>query len=58
MREHNTPAKNLYAALGFITVGRRKKYYEDNGEDALIMVCDHLPEADPEFEEAETVRED
>ena len=58
VREHNTPAKSLYTALGFITVGRRKKYYEDNGEDALIMVCDHLPEADPEFEEAETVRED
>ena len=57
VREHNTPAKSLYTALGFITVGRRKKYYEDNGEDALIMVCDHLPEADPEFEEAETARE-
>ena len=57
VRESNTPAKNLYASLGFISVVRRRKYYENNGEDALIMVCDHLPEADPDFEEPETVRE-
>ena len=43
--------------LGFIKLGVRKRYYEDNGEDALIMVCDHMPEADPDFEEAETVLE-
>ena len=57
VRVSNERAIHLYKALGFISVGKRKKYYEDNGEDAYLMVCDHLPEADPDFEEAETVRE-
>lgn len=57
VREHNAPALGLYRALGFIAVGRRKKYYSDNGEDALIMVCDALPAPEEDFEEPETVRE-
>mgnify|MGYP002514957208 CR=1 FL=1 len=57
VRRGNTVAQNLYVSLGFIKLGVRKRYYEDNGEDALIMVCDHMPEADPEFTEAETVFE-
>ncbi|MBQ8201701.1 MAG: ribosomal protein S18-alanine N-acetyltransferase [Clostridia bacterium] len=57
VRKSNAVAQNLYVSLGFIKLGVRKRYYEDNGEDALIMVCDHMPEADPDFEEAETVRE-
>ena len=57
VRRSNTVAQNLYVSLGFIKLGVRKRYYEDNGEDALIMVCDHMPEADPEFTEAETVFE-
>ncbi len=39
VRVSNIPAQSLYEAFGFITEGRRKKYYEDNGEDALIMWC-------------------
>ena len=57
VRVSNTRAQHVYAALGFVSVGKRKRYYEDNGEDALLMVCDRMPEADPDFEEAETVRE-
>ncbi len=57
VRKSNAVAQNLYVSLGFIKLGVRKRYYEDNGEDALIMVCDHMPEADPDFEEAETVHE-
>ncbi|MBO2516659.1 MAG: ribosomal-protein-alanine N-acetyltransferase [Clostridiales bacterium] len=57
VRKSNTVAQNMYRKLGFFKVGERKKYYEDNGEDALLMVCDKLPEADPDFEEAETVSE-
>lgn len=57
VRKGNIPAQNMYKKLGFFKVGERKKYYEDNGEDALLMVCDKLPEADPDFEEAETVTE-
>lgn len=57
VRKSNMVAQNLYVSLGFIKLGVRKRYYEDNGEDALIMVCDHMPEADPDFEETETVHE-
>lgn len=57
VRKSNEVAQNLYKSLGFIKLGVRKRYYEDNGEDALIMVCDHLPDADPDFEEEGTVHE-
>lgn len=57
VRKSNVVAQSLYVSLGFIKLGVRKRYYEDNGEDALIMVCDHMPEADPDFTEAETVTE-
>lgn len=57
VRRSNLTAQHVYASMGFIQVGVRKKYYEDNGEDALFMVCDKLPPADPDFEEAETVHE-
>ena len=56
VRKSNEVAQNLYVSLGFIKLGVRKRYYEDNGEDALIMVCDHMPEVDPDFEEDETVQ--
>ncbi|MBQ2952707.1 MAG: ribosomal protein S18-alanine N-acetyltransferase [Clostridia bacterium] len=55
VRRSNEVAQNLYKSLGFIKLGVRKRYYEDNGEDALIMVCDHMPPVDPDFTEAETV---
>ena len=37
VRRSNLPAQALYHACGFIDVGYRKRYYEDNKEDALIM---------------------
>ena len=55
VREHNEKAQALYRSLGFFKVGIRKKYYEDTGEDAWIMVCDKLPQAEEDFTEAETV---
>ena len=57
VRKSNEVAQNLYVSLGFLKLGVRKRYYEDNQEDAIIMVCDKLPPADPDFEEAETVHE-
>lgn len=57
VRRSNTVAQSLYESLGFVRLGVRKRYYEDNREDALLMVCDHMPPADPDFEEPETVRE-
>ena len=57
VRKSNIRAQNLYKSLGFIALGVRKRYYEDNQEDAIIMVCDHMPEVDPAFEEEETIHE-
>ncbi len=57
VRRSNERAQNLYKSLGYVAVGWRKRYYEDNQEDALLMVCEHMPPADPDFTEAETVTE-
>ncbi len=37
VRVGNTPALNLYQSLGYQTIQRRKRYYADNNEDALVM---------------------
>jgi [ribosomal protein S18]-alanine N-acetyltransferase len=37
VRPTNMEARSLYEALGFQVVGRRKGYYYDTGEDALVM---------------------
>jgi ribosomal-protein-alanine N-acetyltransferase len=40
VRVSNEPARALYRAYGFHDVGLRKRYYEDNGEDAVIMTTE------------------
>lgn len=45
MRVSNTAASALYYKLGFIEVGRRKRYYRDNNEDALLLSLEGLQEA-------------
>jgi len=37
VRVSNTPAIKLYERYAFRGVGTRRRYYSDNGEDALIM---------------------
>ena len=37
VRASNVPAISLYGKLGFLEVGRRKNYYRNPREDALIM---------------------
>ena len=37
VRESNIVAQNLYKSFGFIEEGKRKAYYSDNNEDAIIM---------------------
>jgi ribosomal-protein-alanine N-acetyltransferase len=56
VRPTNEAAITLYEGLGFRIAGRRPRYYQDNGEDALIMwrtpgtqrgTLDDVPNADP-----------
>jgi len=37
VRVSNLPAQKIYEHFGFKNVGIRKKYYQDNDEDAYIM---------------------
>ena len=37
VRESNLGAIALYEGYGFRAAGRRRRYYQDNGEDAVIM---------------------
>jgi [ribosomal protein S18]-alanine N-acetyltransferase len=40
VRVSNRPAIAMYERLGFRSAGIRPRYYQDNGEDALIMWLD------------------
>ncbi|MGE3075275.1 MAG: ribosomal protein S18-alanine N-acetyltransferase [Dehalococcoidia bacterium] len=42
VRESNEAARNLYKAFGFYEVGKRKRYYSDNREDAVIMTTEDI----------------
>ena len=37
VRESNRTARTLYEKSGFEPVGKRRKYYSDNDEDAIVM---------------------
>jgi len=37
VRRSNGPAIELYERFGFLVAGLRRRYYQDNGEDALVM---------------------
>ena len=37
VRDSNEAARALYAKLGFVEIGRRRGYYRDPREDALIL---------------------
>jgi len=43
VRERNLAAQQLYRKCGFVQVGRRRHYYLDTGEDALVL---YLPDLD------------
>ena len=45
VRASNSPAIALYAKHGFVEVGRRKNYYDDPKEDALLMTLTFAHEA-------------
>ena len=43
VRGSNTPAIELYHSLGFTLLASRKDYYQNPGEDALVMVHKLVP---------------
>lgn len=45
MRVNNHAAGALYRKLGFQEVGRRKRYYRDTNEDAILLSLEGLQEA-------------
>lgn len=44
VRKGNRVARRLYEKYGFLTVAIRRKYYQDNDEDALVMWVNDLSE--------------
>ncbi|MCA1707489.1 MAG: ribosomal protein S18-alanine N-acetyltransferase [Actinobacteria bacterium] len=40
VRVTNQAAQNMYAKFGFVEVGRRKGYYIETNEDALVMLVE------------------
>ncbi|MEH1890372.1 MAG: ribosomal protein S18-alanine N-acetyltransferase [Nostoc sp.] len=48
VRASNLAAISLYQKFGFKTAGRRRRYYQDNGEDALILWMSDLQH--PQFQ--------
>ena len=55
VRDSNLAAVSLYKKFGFKEAGRRKRYYEDTGEDALVMWRSGLEK--PEFQRYLAVEE-
>jgi ribosomal-protein-alanine N-acetyltransferase len=42
VRDSNVFARGMYNKFGFVEVGRRRHYYKDNGEDAILMSLDRI----------------
>ena len=42
VREHNAPAIALYTGLGFCTTGKRRGFYQNPPDDALVMCLDQI----------------
>lgn len=43
VRPSNAPALRMYTRAGFRVIGRRRGYYSDTHEDALVMWCPLAP---------------
>ena len=42
VRENNLAAQEMYRMFGYEAAGRRKRYYKDTGEDAILMTLNGL----------------
>lgn len=49
VREGNAPAISLYSSLGFQEVGKRRNFYSNPTEDALILTHFFLPQAEKDI---------
>jgi ribosomal-protein-alanine N-acetyltransferase len=49
VRASNIAAQRMYEKFGFSSLGRRKGYYQDNNEDALIMWTENIEQ--PHYQE-------
>lgn len=49
VRVSNIGAQALYKKYGFESLGRRRGYYQNDGEDALVMWTEHM--GSPEYQE-------
>jgi [ribosomal protein S18]-alanine N-acetyltransferase len=50
VRESNVAAQSLYGKYGFVPIARRRRYYTDTGEDAIVMWVEDLQSATRPFE--------
>jgi ribosomal-protein-alanine N-acetyltransferase len=60
VRESNVSAQEMYLKFGYEKMGRRKRYYRDNDEDAILMYLqslsrDRLPRDDSPAMDTEQV---
>jgi [ribosomal protein S18]-alanine N-acetyltransferase len=60
VRESNLAAQEMYLKFGYEKMGRRKRYYRDNDEDAILMYLkslsrDRLPRDDSPARDVEQV---
>ena len=46
VRMSNDPARGLYDKYGFKSLGTRRKYYQDNNEDALVLWTENILDDD------------
>jgi ribosomal-protein-alanine N-acetyltransferase len=53
VRESNLAAQEMYRKFGYAVTGRRRRYYKDNGEDAILMNLDSLQAERLLFDEEE-----
>ncbi len=54
VRSGNEAAINLYKDMGFVEAARRKGYYPDNREDAVVMWLHNLSDWEPRSQTAST----
>jgi ribosomal-protein-alanine N-acetyltransferase len=45
VRESNLAAQEMYRQFGYQATGRRRRYYKDNDEDAILMTLESLSHA-------------